>query len=282
MSTKNNGVPLIPTRTGFNYIICVVEGQTNLYLDATEKFTKANVLPVRALNWQGRVIRENGSSEWVDLMPKKSSKEITSLNAKINTDGSITGKVRSQFTNYQALRYRNRYDNVSNEDHVKSIEKNKGEIEINNLEIKNEDDAGKPIVSSYEYELFDAVEEIGDKLYFSPLLFLANEENPFKQETRSYPIDLQYPTADKYMINIAIPEGYEVEALPKNEAFTFNENGGKYTYLINQNGNYLQLSILFDINTPFIIPSDYTFFRNFYNLLTQKQSEKIVLKKTQP
>jgi hypothetical protein len=33
------------------------------------------------------------------------------------------------------------------------------------------------------------VDIIGDKMYISPLLFLAVGENPFKQEERLYPID---------------------------------------------------------------------------------------------
>ncbi len=282
ISTKNHGVPLLPTRTGFNYVVCLIEGANNVFLDATEKFCSPNILPSRALNWQGRVIRKDGSSNWVNLIPNNSSKEVTSLNVKINDDFSVNGKVRSQFTNYQAMRYRKRFNNISKEDHIKFLEKDKGEIEISNLDIKNSNNLSSPIVASYEYELFDAVEEIGGKLYFSPLLFLANEENPFKQETRDYPIDFQYPIADKYMINIMIPEGYEVESLPKNEAFAFNDAAGKYTYLINQNGKFLQLSINFDLNFAFVIPSDYTYFRNFYKLLTEKQVEKVVLKKIQP
>jgi len=282
VSTKNNGVPLLPTRTGFNYLICLVEGDNPVFLDATEKFCSPNILPSRALNWQGRIIRKDGSSDWINLIPNKSSKEVTSLNVKINDDFSVNGKVRSQFTDYQAMRYRKRFNNTSKEDHIKYLEKDNGEIEISNVEVKNKDAVESPILTSYEYELFDAVEDIGGKLYFSPLLFLANEENPFKQETRDYPIDFQYPIADKYIVNIMIPEGYEVESLPKNEAFAFNDTAGKYTYLINQNGKFLQLSINFNLNLAFVIPSDYTYFRSFYKLLTEKQAEKIVLKKTEP
>ncbi len=282
VSTKNNGIPLLPTRSGFNYVVCLVEGTQSVFLDATEEYSRPNVLPSRALNWQGRIIRENGSSEWVNLLPNKSSKEITSLNVKIDEDLSISGKVRSQFTDYQALRYRNKFNNVGHEEHIKYLEKDNGELEISNLQVKNRDELSSPVVTSYDYELFDAVEEIGDKLYFSPLLFLANEENPFKQETRNYPIDFQFPIADKYMANIMIPEGYVVESLPKSEGFSFNDTVGKFSYLIKENGKYLQLVINFDINSSFILAEDYPYFKDFYKFLTEKQAEKIVLKKAQP
>jgi len=38
-----------------------------------------------------------------------------------------------------------------------------------------------------------AIDEIDGKLYFSPLLFLTLEENPFQKETRKYAIDFGYP-----------------------------------------------------------------------------------------
>jgi hypothetical protein len=40
-----------------------------MLLDASDIFNP-NVLPFRALNWTGRLIRNDGTSDVVDLMPK--------------------------------------------------------------------------------------------------------------------------------------------------------------------------------------------------------------------
>ncbi len=69
---------------------------------------------------------------------------------------------------------------VFEEEMIESIQEGKVDIEISNYEVKNNDDLNKPILQSYEYKYDNAIEQIGGKLYFSPLLFLANEENPFK------------------------------------------------------------------------------------------------------
>ncbi len=279
VSTKDNGIPLFPTRKGFNYVICMIENEGfNVLLDATEDYSTYNVLPARALNWQGRVIREQGSSAWIDLLPSSLSKDITSLNVKINPDLSIEGKVRQQKTDYVAMNYRNKYANISPDEIIKSLEKDNGELEVIDINIENIKDCSKPLKLTFDYYLADGVEDIGGNLYFSPMLFLASEENPFKQDTRNFPIDFRYPFSDKYMINILIPEGYAIESFPQSEKLQFND-AADFTYLVKENGKFLQLTVSLNMKTSIILAQDYKVFKDFYSRVTEKQSEKIVLKK---
>lgn len=279
ISTRDHGVPLFPTREGFNYVICAVELDENVLLfDATDKSAKANVLPVHVLNWQGRIITEDGSSVWVDLTPRALSKETTSLNYKIGADLNISGKVRSIYTNNQALSKRKKYSK-STEDIIKGLEKDKGEIVVSNFNLKNKSDVYKPLASEYEFELSNAIDEIGGKLYFSPLSFLRLEENPFKAENRLYPIDFIYPISDKHIVNIMLPDGYEVESLPANGKIEFNTEEGSFTFIGRENGKMLQFTMTFNLNRTLISSVDYKNFKEFYKLMIDKQGEKIVLKK---
>ena len=279
VSTRDNGIPLYPTRNGFNYVIGSVQLENGyVLLDATDKFLTVNTLPTRALNWQGRLIRKDGTSSWVALNPNKPSKELTSLNVKINSDLSIEGKVRNHFTDYRALSYRDEYENHSDEEMIESLQED-SEIEISNFEVKNKDDLSKPILQSYDYNYSDAIEQIGDKLYFSPLLFLKEEENPFKQESRKYPIDFIYPREGKYIVSIMLPEGYIVESLPEKSKIVFNVDDGVYSCLVRQNGKMIQLTMDLKLNKTLILPSDYEVFKQFYQIMLDKQSEKIVLSK---
>ena len=281
VSTRDNGIPLFPTRNGFNYVIGAVQLDNGyVLLDATAKYSTVNTLPTRALNWQGRLIRKDGTSSWVSLNPIKPSNKITTLNVKINSDLSIEGKVRSQFTEYRALNYREEYKDRSNDEMIESLQENKGEIEISNLEVKNEVDLHKPIMQSYEYKYDNAIEQIGSKLYFSPLLFLASEENPFKQEDRSYPIDFVYPNASKYIVNVMLPEGYVVDELPQNAKTEFNAEDAMFSYLVRQNGKMIQFTMDLKLNKTLIAPSEYEIFKQFYQMMIDKQAEKVVLSKS--
>ena len=280
VSTKSNGIPLIPTRSGFNYVVTAIEVDNSVVLlDASQKNTDIHILPTNTLNWLGRIIRKDGSSDWINLIPAFLSKETVSFNAKLNTDLTATGKVRSQMTNYQAMGIRNRFENYSTEQIVKTIEKDKGEIVVSNYIIEDKDKTFQPVTQSYDFLLNNAIEEIGGKLYFTPLMFLATDENPFKENERNYPIDYVYPIADKYMVNIMLPEGYEVESIPQSTKFEFNGTLASFSYIGKQNGSMLQFVITFDINKTLILPNDYEQFKKFYQLLIEKQNEKVVLKK---
>ncbi len=279
VSTKNNGIPLFPTRQGFNYVICMIEDDSlNVLLDASGKHSTFNVLPTHTLNWQGRVIREDGTSDWIGLTPSVLSKDVSSLNVKINPDLSIEGKVRQQKTDYVAMGYRDKYANVSKDDIIKNIERDKGQLEITDIDIENTNNTNEPLLITYDYKLNDGIEAIGGNLYFSPMLFFASEDNPFKQETRNFPIDFMYPFSDRYMINILIPEGYAIESLPENKKVQFGD-AGEFLYLAKANGSYLQLTIALDMKTSFILAQDYNNFKDFYSTVIEKQTEKVVLKK---
>ena len=280
VSTKDNGIPIFPTRNGFNYVLCAVDidGQ-RILLDASNPYSTVNIVPLKTLNWQGRLIQEDGSSNWVELVPQRASKENISLNVEVNLDLSIAGKVRNHYTDFDALDYRSEFSNHSEEDMIESLQEGKGEIEISNLEIKNKQDLSKPIVQSYEFKYDNAIEQIGDKLYFSPLFFLTLEENPFKEDSRDYPIDFVYPGVNKYIINIKLPEGYVVESLPQSGKAQFNGANGDFTYLARQNGKLLQFTMSFKMNKILILPEEYQDFKTFYQMMLDKQAEKVVLKK---
>lgn len=280
ISTRANDIPLFPGTGGFNYVVAAVEIANDvIVLDATDKFATPNVLPTHAINWQGRIVRESGSSAWVDLTPKESVREVVLLNAKLNEDLTIEGKVKHQMSSFAAKKFRSKYQNYNAEEKLMAAEKDKGEIEISNYEIKNMDDVYQPVSYNYDYHLKNGIEKIGDKVFITPMLFFAPKENPFKQDQRKYPIDYIYPYNDKYQVNIMLPEGYIVESMPESALIQFNGSDGEFKYIANEKGKMLQFVISLDLKQHFILPDDYAVFKDFNQMMAEKQTEKIVLKK---
>jgi len=282
ISTKSNGIPLYPTRYGFNYVVSAIEISNNLILlDATDRYALPNVLPSRAINWQGRIVREQGSSEWVNLMNPISGKESYTLQCKINPDLSAEGRVFVKKQNSSAMKFRSKYANMGDDERLRDLEKDKGEIEISNYEVKNEDDVTNPNLQySYSYTLGNAVEAIGDKLYVSPMLFYATTENAFKQEKRNYPLEFTYPNMYNYNISIMLPDGYSVETLPESTKVQFNGSEGLFSFLSSQSGNMVVLKVNFQINRSFVLASDYDQFKQYFGMMVEKETEKMVLVKS--
>ncbi|KQB40811.1 DUF3857 domain-containing protein [Flavobacterium aquidurense] len=280
VSTRSNGIAIFPNRTAFNYVIAAVETPNgNILLDASDKFSTPNVLPFRALNWSGRLIRKDGSSEEVDLMPKKASIDNITLNYRINPEGKITGKTRRQLGDYQALITRDNIDSVKEEEYLEKLENQNNKIEITDYSRANEKEILLPVIETYSFTGNNLCEIIGGKIYVSPMLFFANEKNPFKQETREYPVDFGFPFTSRYNITIQIPEGFMVETLPAPAVINMQDNLGVFKFNIGANGNSLQLSVQHQINEAIVSTEQYEMLKEYYKGMIAKQSEKIVLKR---
>jgi Domain of Unknown Function with PDB structure (DUF3857)/Transglutaminase-like superfamily len=280
LSTRSNGIALFPSLSAFNYVISAVEIENDLILlDATEKFAVPNILPNRDLNWLGRLIRKNGTSSEVELMPKKLSGEYSLLNYKLDPKGAIEGNLRRQFTNHNALSFRKNFSAVSKESYLENLENKNNNIEINDYVRENETDFAKPIIESFNFKDSKSFEIINDKIYISPLAFLTEKENPFKQEVREYPLDFGFPTNDQFIVNITIPDGYKVESMPKSVNLASGENVAAFKYLILNEDNNINIVASSSLNEA-IVPADfYDIIKDFYRQMIEKQNEKIVLVK---
>ena len=107
-------------------------------------------------------------------------------------------------------------------------------MEISNIEIENMEVNKGPVNISYKGVITSASEEIGGRLFITPLLHEANEETPFKLEKRNFPVDLTFPYATKTIVNLKLPEGYEVESLPESVKLMYNNGQGSYTYRLSE------------------------------------------------
>jgi hypothetical protein len=280
VSTRDHGIPLFPTTEGFNYVIASVETKDRIILlDATEKYSLPNVLPLRALNWQGKIVRKDGSSTSVNLFPKNYSSKKVFLSGKLDSEALITGSCRALYNNTIALDYRNEYNDVSNQDLIGKLEKDNQNIEISKLKVSNEEDLSKSLMHNFTFETEDQVEIIGDKMYFSSLLFLTEKENPFKLENRLYPVDFGAPWEEKYTISIELPEGYTIESKPENITYALPENMGTYKFISILKNNKLQVLSNVKINLPIIASQHYSALKEFYKKMIDKQLEKVVLTK---
>ncbi|MXN91051.1 DUF3857 domain-containing protein [Flavobacterium sp. Sd200] len=280
VSTRNNKIALFPARTAFNYVIAAVEiDGKNILLDASTKWSQPNILPVRAINWHGRLIRKDGTSADIELTPQSISKEVINMIATLDKDGKVSGKARDQYFDYNAYMFRENYTGYSQESYLEKLEKHFKGIEINDYKISNDKEADKPLMEEYNFTHSSVADVIGDKMYVNPMLFMSQTENPFKQETREYPVDFIFPHQDKYTIGINVPEGYTIESIPQPLNIAMEDNLGSFKYNLVSNGKTIQVAVTVDFNAASVGADHYATLKSFYQKVIEKQNEKIVLKR---
>lgn len=175
--------------------------------------------------------------------------------------------------------YRSNYSTRDDDEVIKYLQDDSPGLEITNLELKNVKTYKKPVGFSYDVKLSSASEEIGDKVYITPLLNEINDENPYKLADRKLPVVIGYPIQTKTIVNLEIPENYEVVSLPESVQYNYNDGKGSYRFVTSQTGNKITVIADFEMNDLEVLPMDYTQWKDFFTAIVAKDAEKIVLKK---
>ena len=279
LTTRSRAINLFPSTTAFNYVICGIEiGDKIIFLDATDKNLKPDLLPSRALNYIGRLVRQNSTSLEVDLSPKLHSKNTVMIFASIDNQ-TIKGNIKETLTENKAYNFRTKNGAISEESYLENIEKSMTGFEISEYKIENKSNPDEPIKEDYYFTSTNDIEVINDKLFFKPLLFFAIDANPFKQDKRDYPIDFKYPTHDSFTITYNLPQGYVVESMPEKINIATEDNLASFSFLTGNMGNKVQIVSNFYINTSLVSSDYYDTLKGFFNQVYLKMNEKIVLKK---
>lgn len=279
LSTRDNGIAFFPRRGTFNYVVAAVsEGDKITFLDASEKFSTPGVLPFRTLNWNGYKLNEDGSYAIVDIRPEKVSRENTTLIASLSEDGRVEGQMRRMMADNLALNFRNEHENDTPDQYLEDLEKENGGIEISDYKTEGTDPS-KAMSETYTFRKEAMAEKIGDRMYLSPLLFLTEEENPFKLERREFPVDFGYPVERRFILSVALPVGYAVESVPANISMVADEGIGSFKFAISNTSGKLQIVATTTVNSSVVSPAHYEILKTFFQSMVDKQKEKIILKK---
>ena len=131
----------------------------------------------------------------------------------------------------------------------------------------------------YTFKNKNVGEIIGDRIFLSPILYFALNQNPFKQDQRQYPVNFTFPTKNKYLISINIPDGYVIESLPKSISIGINQKYVTFKFAVSSNEKQITINANLDYNSTVIPAEDYDNLKQFFKLIIEKENEKIVLKK---
>ncbi|TDW45839.1 transglutaminase superfamily protein [Flavobacterium sp. 270] len=281
VSTLENGIPLFPTLTDFNYVIASAEiDGEQILLDASNKFTTPNILPLNVLNWNGRLIKEDGTSKEIPLIRNEASKNFYNIIAEIDPkSGKVEGTLNIRKTGYNALKFRAANDNKKNEEYLEKLE-NDFNIEVKEYSIENKnEDLSKAVSEKIEFTLNHPYDVIDSKIIMRPLLFFTDKNNPFNQENRIMPVYFGFVNHHNYTISYEIPAGYAVESLPKSKRIALENKQAVFTLVTAIEDNKIQIRSTTEINKAIFAADEYDMLKEFFQKIIESQNEKIVLKK---
>lgn len=279
--TVDRGIPTYPNRTIFNYVIAAVQiDDKQILLDATNKFTSPNILPLPVLNWTGRLIEQDGNSAEINLYPSLPSRKNYSLLLNIDANGKMAGKIRIQRKEYDALRFREENARMNKDNYLEKIENDWNGVDISDYSIENTaTDFSKPVTETFTFSTEKHSDIINGKMYINPMLFFTTTVNPFVQEKRVMPIYFQYPKLEKFSINFEIPEGFAIESMPKGIEIVTPDSVASFSLDTLLVGNKIQIQVSMELNKAIVSADYYDALKDFFQKIIEKEKEQIVLKK---
>ena len=295
LSTRPHGKILTqyPIMDKFNYTVVYVNlGANNeeILLDATDPMLPAGMLSYNALNGTGLIVIPDGKHAWANLQLSKFTKTSSLVIATLsmNHAGLIKGELTQRFSGYDAIKKRQKLlkgattateEEIEEGEEIDTESEDEDKGKVNQLAFKNIRDFDKPLDGSMQIETSAHSQVNDDFIYLTPLLDYRMKENPFKAETRDFPIDYACATEQSFYMNFTIPEGYKVEEMPKPMRVKWQDESIKYDYILTLAGDKIQLMSKFILTRPIFQAQEYKALRELYAQIVAKQEEQIVLKK---
>jgi basic membrane lipoprotein Med (substrate-binding protein (PBP1-ABC) superfamily) len=108
------------------------------------------------------------------------------------------------------------------------------------------------------------------------------QENPFKQKKRRFPVELEHPYSDNKTILINLSPVDTATVIPQNLSLVLQYGGiqfGKFTYKIGYERNSIRVSIRWDMYKSIIPAEYYDFLKEFTAKAIAKLNEPIIIER---
>jgi hypothetical protein len=281
LSTRSHGLvnPIYPDIDKFNYVICLAHAkEKDFYLDASWPRLGFARLTPNCYNGHARIVNEKG--ERIDLLPDSLlERKVSSILLTTDDKGNVSGSMQQSPGYYESHSIRETIKEKGQDEFFKSIKKGYGEdvTELTNTKVDALENLDDNINISYDFKM--NVEK-GNLIYINPMFGEGYKQNPFKSAERHYPVEMPYTQDETYIFSMVIPDGYDVDEIPKSTVVKYDEEGNCYfEYRISRSGSTISFRSRIVFKRTFFQPEEYEILREFFNLIVKKQSEQIVLKK---
>lgn len=286
LSTRAHGRvrATMPELSQFNYMaahVALADGQ-DLVLDATDPLLPYDMLPERCLNQQGRVVGGSASSSrWVELRPRYRRTHLQQVQLRLAPDGALSGQVHEEFGGYAGAQYRDDLQHDGDKKFAAGTSQSLPGWAVSAFAVTNRDSVQKPLVLDYAVAQPALAAEgapVGT-FYLAPLHYFGLAHNPFRSETRQFPVDFGYLREETITVSLTLPEGYALAEMPKSKALDLPDNGGRFACSTTANGTAVQLTSRLLLRKPIYTAAEYAGLRELFRQMLEKQAERLIIKK---
>lgn len=281
VNTADAGTIIAPGFFQFDKVMAYVEIGDKVYvLDASEKQVPAHLIPEDVLMTEGLVIEKIDTYEWgwKTLYDKDmTARELISIAGTIDETGKMNGEVMIVSYDYSRI------------DRLPIAKKGKDKfieaclkdgqpgLTVDDVAFENIDNDSLPLIQKIKFN--QTLNSSGDYRYFSSNILTGKEKNPFIADQRLSDVFFGRNQSLTIVGNFGIPEGYELETLPRNIKMIMPDTSISIIRRSQLQDDNLQTQIQLTFQKPYYPASQYDELHEFYKQLFDLLNEQFVIRK---
>jgi hypothetical protein len=263
----------------FNSVFaCVVIKGKKYYLDATDTYTPAHIIPNNILNTTALIVnKKNGGMITIQNDSLLYNDQITT---KINLDksGVLSGDVNIKSTGYSAVKKISYYKENGREKFIEKYYSKDGFV-VNDFELLNLNNDSLP--AELKFKLRADLSGTGEYVYIPLNLFTGFDKNPFINDNRFSNVNFGYKRTIIVNTLIELPNNFIMDALPKPVRMIIPGKDILFTRNIayDKESNTVNVVFVFDFKKSLYTVDEYPVLKEVYEKMFDFLKEPVVLKK---
>jgi hypothetical protein len=279
-STRSNGLinTAFPAIQQFNVTLaCVYIGGRAYVLNAADKYTPYQFIPMEVANTRGLLIGTVYGYRWVDMLVRHDRGQITAVLAEMDANGLLKGEAAVIDQGYgkaeQCKKWHENKSGLLNAHLPKSLPG----LKIEDIQAKNL--ANDSLAMEQKIKFTYPLNSSGGYSYFPLNLFSGFYENPFLGDKRISDIEFGSPQDYTLYGSYTIPEGFVFEELPKDVMMIMPDTSIVFSRSLQAEDNQLRARISLQFKQSYYPVDDYPALQDFYKKLFAKLNEQVVVRK---
>ena len=280
-------VQRLPDEQQLNAVVVSVQlGGKEMFFDPATRFCPFGLLPWEESAAKGIRLNNPTSHAGLDVFVTTTSpgsdQAVTQRIGKfrLSADGALDGHLNLSFSGQEALQQRiaSRLGDESGkrediEDQAKAWLPGDADLHIEGN--VNWDAADEPLRASGTLRLPGRSDVTSRRILLPISVFEAGRPRPFHHTQRQWPVYFSYPYQQIDEVEVEVPAGYRVEALPRNrqESVPF----ARFETTVRESGGRIHFTRRLEINSILLLPEHYDALRTFFDKVKTSDEERVVL-----
>ena len=258
---------------------CVIIGSKKYFLDATDKYTPARLVPYDILNTTGLIVNRKAGGLIEIVNDSLQYKEDINVNMEVGEDASLKGTV-----------------NISGEDYARTeqLEQSKEDlnkfkrsfateqalpVNIGKFEINNQNNDSLPM--EVHFEFMSNLNNAGGYTLLPLNLFSEFNTNSFLADDRFSNVNFGYKQNITLVGHIKLPKNFVVDDMPKPIKLITPDQDIIFSRAItyNKSSNDVDCTLKFEFKKSLYTADEYPLLKEIYKRIFEYLKEPILLKK---